>query len=153
MRRRCCLRRPLVASLSLLTARDNTSTIADAEGVADFVEEHKASFVSIGFPEDFVEKLRRSAADLRVGIDARASDFGRRSASTAALRQQYARGRSVVRILDAMVSPHLERSPSKLAEWRTISRFARLSAPDEAVGPPSAPVLVVPPATPAPIAA
>jgi hypothetical protein len=119
----------LLQTFPIPKVRDYEGTIAAAEAMAQNASAHKQRFVDAGFPDDFVERLQQAADDLREGMDARAEEFGKRSASTAGLRAEYARGRELVRVLDAMVAPRLVSAPERLAEWRTISRFARFPVP------------------------
>lgn len=119
----------LLQTFPIPKVRDYEGTIAAAKAMAQNANGHKQRFVDAGFPEDFVERMEKAANDLREGMNARAEEFGKRSASTAGLRAEYVRGRELVRVLDAMVSPRLASAPERLAEWRTISRFARLAAP------------------------
>jgi hypothetical protein len=53
---------------------------------------------------------------------------------------ELSRGRALVRLLDALVSPWLEENePDRVAEWQTLTRFVRV-----------APVVETPVPTPAP---
>ncbi len=144
----------LLAAFSMPRTRDYQGVIAAAEAMAQMAKQHTAKFTGAGLSADFVDRMAKAAAELRTVIDARAADLGRRAASTAGLRREYARGRDIVRMLDDMVSPRLAGTPSRAAEWRSISRFARLSSPasaappvdDSPAGSAPAPVSDVPPA-------
>lgn len=136
----------LLAAFAMPRAKDYAGAIAAAGGMAQAAEPHLDAFVSIGLKPDVVARVRKAAEDLRGRIDAREVDVGKRSASTAGLRREYARGRELVRMLDAMIEPRLTATPQRLAEWRTFVRFARLSpratedadlpeTPDEGVPP------------------
>lgn len=98
--------------------------IAAVEGVADRLEEHKAKFIEAGFGEDFVQKLRGAVAELRAALEEKAAHYGRRSKATSGQVLAYGQAREMVRMLDAMVAPRLE-GTEQLAEWKTLSRFAR----------------------------
>jgi hypothetical protein len=113
----------LLRTFAMPQVRDYQGIIAAAESMAQNASSHRQRFVEAGFPPDFVESIQKAASDLRSGIDTRAAELGRRAASTAGLRQEYARGRDVVRVLDAMVAPRLRPVPERLAEWRTLSKF------------------------------
>lgn len=115
----------LLAAFRVPRVRDYQGTLAAAEAMAQTASAHRARFVEVGLPEDFIERLQQAAVDLRAAIDGHAQEFGKRSASTAGLRKEYTRGRDLVRMLDAMVAPRLAGTPDRLAEWRTISRFER----------------------------
>lgn len=117
------------AGLQMPRARDYIGTIAAAEAMAQAVGPYEELFVEGGLPADFVQRITAAAAELRKEMDQQGAESGRRSASTAGLRREYARGREVVRMLDAMVAPRLEPTPTLLAEWLTISRFARRPVP------------------------
>ncbi len=138
-------------SLALPKERGYEHLIAAAGAMAGRAEEHKDRFVEAGFSDDFVERLRKAASDLRAALDAKGTHFGKRSAATAGMRQELARGRDLVRVLDDMVRPALQATPIRLAEWRTLSRFIRSAkaveqaTPVPPVGTPN----VVPAGTPA----
>ncbi|MFN8583416.1 MAG: hypothetical protein U0163_20875 [Gemmatimonadaceae bacterium] len=65
---------------------------------------------------------------------------------------ELSRGRDLVRVLDDLVRPVLRKSPDRIAEWKTVSRFARLTRAEEAApeppGTPGTPPPVVPPVVP-----
>jgi hypothetical protein len=106
---------------------DAERLVAATYAIADRVVEHKDRFVAEGFVPDFIDKLRSAADAVRTSIDSRAVDVGRRSAATAGLQSEFARGRRIVRLLDAMVSPRLADTPDLLAEWQTLTRFTRVA--------------------------
>jgi len=68
------------------------------------------------------------ARELKATIDDRAKDIGRRNASTAGVREEISRGRAILALLDAMVSPVLEATPPLLTEWRTLKKQLRPGA-------------------------
>ncbi len=119
----------LLAALGPSPARDYTGTLAAAEAMVQIATTRKEAFVDFGLAPDFVERMVSATADLRARLDARSADIGRRAASTAGLHREYLVGREVVRMLDAMVAPRLEATPTRLAAWRAVSRFARLGPP------------------------
>ncbi|MBK8248464.1 MAG: hypothetical protein IPK85_13810 [Gemmatimonadetes bacterium] len=119
----------LLAALSPTAARDYAGTLAAAEAMVQIATAQKSAFIDFGLPDDFVERMVRATADLRARLDARSADIGRRAASTAGLHREYQVGREVVRMLDAMVAPRLSATPTRLAAWRAVSRFARLGPP------------------------
>jgi hypothetical protein len=131
--------------------------IAASLAMAGRANEHKDRFVAAGFSEDFLDRLRKGAADLRTALDEKGAHYGKRSAASAGMLEELARGKDLVRVLDDMVSPGLRATPDRLAEWRTLSRFARVTRLVEEVttppvadtpnGPPPVPPVVVPAAT------
>ena len=55
-------------------------------------------------------------------------------AVTEGLPEERARGRDLVRLLDAMVGSWLEdHMQDRVAEWKTLTRFVRVAPPVEAV--------------------
>lgn len=132
---------PTRAAMALPRSTDAEGTVASALGLADAADSRKAAFVSAGFAEDFTDRLRTAARALKASIDDRAKDRGRRSASTAGVRHELRVGRAAIRMLDAIVSPALESTPSLLAEWRTLKRQLRhagsVGEPAPVVGPPA----------------
>lgn len=104
--------------------------IAAVEGVVDQLEENKATFVEAGFGDDFVEKLRGAVSELRKALDEKAKHYGQRSKATSGTIRVYGQAREMVRMLDAMIAPRLE-GTDRLAEWKTLSRFARVAKREE----------------------
>jgi len=137
-------------ALQMPSARSYEKTIAAALALAARVDEHKARFVAAGFAEDFVDRLRKGATDLRVALDAKSVHYGKRSAASAGMVDELARGRELIRMLDDMVSATLRATPNRLAEWRTLSRFARRGKEEKVVVPPDGTPNVPPSGTPAP---
>ena len=113
--------------------------------------------MQVGFADDFLERLKNGASDLRAALDEKGAHYGKRSAASAGMVEELSRSKELMRVLDDMVSPGLRGTPDRLAEWRTLSRFARLSRlaedvitppPSGAPGtPPVAPPVAAPPAT------
>lgn len=137
----------LLLALRMPEGRDYVGTLTSAEAMAEVARQHAGAFREIGLGEDFVQRMQEAVTSLRTRLDGRAVDFGRRSAATAGLRREYARGRDVVRVLDAMVAPRLESTPERAAEWRTLVRFMRINAtrPDVLPDEPSVTTLPSPP--------
>jgi hypothetical protein len=151
-------------ALSLQKARGYEHLIAAALAMAGQAAERKDRFIAAGLADDFVDRLRNSAADLRAALDEKGTHYGKRSAATAGMLDEMARGKDLIRLLDDMVTPVLEKTPDRLAEWRTMSRFVRIAKVEEAGGilpggepnatpgaTPAAPPVVTP-ATPVPAA-
>lgn len=127
----------ILRALAMPKARDYERLINGALAMADHSEEHKARFVEAGFGDDFVESLRKAAADLRTALDEKSAHFGKRAAATAGLADELGRCRDFVRLLDDMVSPGFRATPERLAEWRTLSRFVQAKRVAEASGAPA----------------
>lgn len=135
-------------ALAMPDARDYQRVIAAALAMAAQAEEHKDQFVKAGFGEDFVEKMRKVAEELRVGVDTRAANLGRRTAATAGLLLEMARGRDLIRLLDAMVAPELAGVEDKMAQWRSLTRFVRVGQVSDEETPAPTPAPVTPPPAP-----
>lgn len=108
------------------------AAITAALAIATRVEAHKAKFVEAGFAEDFIDKMRSTAAALETALKEKAEHVSRRATATSGLVMEFGRSREMVRMLDDMVVPLLEGTP-KLAGWKTVSRFARRGKREEAV--------------------
>jgi hypothetical protein len=104
---------------------DDELLLQTAAGMADRCKEHRARFVAHGLAENFVERLEALAAEVRAVTLERSDCLGRRSAASAGLLTEVARGRLQLKVIDRMITPRLERQPALLAEWRTITRVVR----------------------------
>jgi hypothetical protein len=122
-------------SLAMPLARDYEGLIAAAEAMTARAAEHSERFVAAGFNAEFVDRLKRAALDLRKMLDQEGAHLGHRSAATARMEEEIVRGRDLVRYIDALVTPQLEATPDRLAEWRTIARIARATADSPAPTP------------------
>ncbi len=124
-------------ALTLPKVKSYEKVIAGALAMADRAEEHKVRFVQAGFDEDFVDRLRKAATDLRVSLDEKGVHLGKRSAASAGMLEELGRGKDLLRVLDDMVAAGMRATPDRLAEWRTLTRFVRPSpAKEESTRPP-----------------
>jgi hypothetical protein len=133
----------LRAKIRAADMRSYEGVIIVAEGLAARVEPYKAKFVAAGFDDTFLDQLRAAVAAVRAARAAKAFHLGEQVRATAALKKEYARGRELVRLVDSMVTPHWKKtSPAKLAQWKSLSRFAgtRKSAATTGQQPPAVPV-------------
>jgi hypothetical protein len=119
-------------ALAMPKVKDYQGLITAGLAMADQAAEHKDRFVAAGFEENFVERFRTAVTDLRTALDITATHLGRRSAASAGMLDELARGRQLVRMLDAMVAPRLEDAPDRLAQWRTLARFVHVAPAEEA---------------------
>jgi hypothetical protein len=116
----------LFRMLTMPGGRGYQRLITAAYAVADVAAERKDAFVAAGFREDFADQVRKATALLAETIDARGSHLGHRSGATSGMSQELSKGRELVRLLDTLVRPWLaEHAPEKVAEWKTLTRFAR----------------------------
>lgn len=120
----------LRGTFKLPIKRDDVGLLQTARGVAERASEHQLLFVEKGLAPDFVERLRKVTAAFSDALAARGLDIGRRSAASAGMLQELARGRDLIRLLDTMLVPRLRSQSDQLAEWRSITRFMRRGAPD-----------------------
>jgi hypothetical protein len=107
-------------------SRSYEKILVVASSLADRVEPPQARFVEGGFNPTFVDDLRAEVAKLEGALAEKAEHYRRRSAVTTALKAEYARGRQLVRFIDRVVTPVWEKTPEKLASWKTASRFPRV---------------------------
>lgn len=136
-------------------SKDAEGLLQAAGGIAERAAEHKERFTAKGLAPDFVERLRRATENYRSAIVARGLDQGRRSAASAGLIVELARGREVVRLIDDMLAPRLANQPELLAEWRSITRFVRQASAGasavEAEAPETAAPVALSPSIPTPV--
>lgn len=115
----------LRAGFRLAKELDDEGLLQVAYGFAERADVHRASFVAKGLAPDFVERIRRAADEFRSSGVQRALVLGRRTAATQGLLAEVRKARQLVRLIDAMLSPRLASRPELLAEWKSVSRFAR----------------------------
>lgn len=72
-------------------------------------------FLAHGLAPDFIEQLSAAASALENARNARAESGRRKITATAAVKDQFKRGRKAVRLLNAILSPRLARDPELLA--------------------------------------
>ena len=107
--------------------------VTAAQGMARHAAERKDRFVAAGFREDFVEQLDAAALALEAAADVTSGHRARRAAATSAMLKDYAIGRDLLRLLDTMVTPWLEQNlPARLAEWESLTHFARVTPASDA---------------------
>jgi hypothetical protein len=115
--------------------------------MADAAKVHEDVFKEVGLPDDFVEAMLSAAHGIAESIDERNQHAGRRNGATAGLKAEEARGRSMIRLIDAIVTPKLGSNDALLAQWKAARRVARKPGP---VATTTLPVSA-PPVSPAPV--
>ena len=125
----------LAGDLTMSRARDYERLLAAAYAMAQRAEGHKERFAAAGFSADFADRLRQGGDALRTVLDERNVNFGHRSAATAGMDQELARGRALLLMLRDMVTPRLRGHSARLAEWETLARFSITSRTKRAVVP------------------
>jgi hypothetical protein len=103
--------------------------VAHATAMADAAQAHEEVFKEVGLPDDFVASLRSVADQVSLSIDARKQQAGKRSGATAGLTAEEKRGRSMLKLIDALVVPRLRNNDAVLAEWKSAKRVARKPGP------------------------
>ena len=103
--------------------------VARASAMADAAQSYEQVFKDVGLPDDFIPSLRSTADDVSKSIDDRKQHTGKRSGATAGLSAEERRGRSMLRLLDALVVPRLGSKDALLAEWRSARRVSRKTGP------------------------
>jgi len=132
--------------------------VARATAMADAAQSYERVFTDVGLPDDFITNLRSTAGDVSKSIDDRKQHTGKRKGATAGLEAEEKRGRSMLRLLDAIVRPRLGTNDALLAEWKSARRVSHKSGPatGTVVGAPPAqatPSSTAQPATPASLVA
>jgi hypothetical protein len=103
--------------------------VAVAGGMADAADAHAAELTDGGLPHDFLPKLRDAASELSQSVDDRNTHRRVRAGSTAALEELESRGRSILKLLDSLLTPLLGSDANLLAEWRSVRRIPRKTGP------------------------
>jgi hypothetical protein len=105
--------------------KGNVSTpevITAATAMAEKAVTYKDILVESGLPADFIEQLTAATAALTGSFDGRGLARASRVAATRGVGSEFALGRRVVAILDAVVTRLIRAEPAKLAEWEQLKR-------------------------------
>lgn len=130
------------------TLADSRTLIAAAGAMANAAEPRTALLTAHGLTDDFGAQLRAAAAALQSAIDEGARAGGQHTGATAGIRQELARGRRAVTVLDAVVRRTWHADARMLAAWRTAKRIEKPSG-GATTGGDVAPVPVTTTTTPA----
>ena len=118
--------------------------VAHAHGMAATATQHASVFTNAGLPATFADDLTGAADALVSARDEQTASRAARRGATNGLQASLARGRQVVRILDALVSRALKDDPALLASWKNVKRVVYLPARrSPAASNPSAPAAAV----------
>jgi hypothetical protein len=99
--------------------------LASATAMADAAAMHKDALLERGLPADFLEQFQASLSTLAASLSDRAKSRGEQIGATKGLVVQVKKGRSVLKVLDALVQRALRGNDALLATWasaRTIRR-------------------------------
>ncbi len=108
--------------------RDLVSLMAAARAVATAAKAHAGDFTAAGLLPDYAERLASLLDELAALIDKRARGRAELSGVVAALAVEGQRGRFLMRLLDRVVAPVLEKDPGRLKEWKSLRRTATAAA-------------------------
>ena len=136
---------PDLAALRLPARKDPEGLVNAAVAMAQAAAPHTAVFVAHGRPVEFLQALTAAADDLRQALDERGAIRSARKGSTKAVAAEGARGRTAVRLLDAVIRPMILTNPKLLGEWDSARRIGRPHR-----GGAKAPATAAPSTTPAP---
>ena len=84
-------------------------------------------FVARGFAANFVEHVSSATKALRDAIDVRSAQVGRRTGTTAAMVEDENQVVRLVRLIDTLVRPVVQKDPEHLAAWDNIVALRQTS--------------------------
>nr|MBP9105338.1 hypothetical protein [Gemmatimonadaceae bacterium] len=93
------------AALVKRRASDYEGLMAAAEGMARLVAEHEAQFAEHGLPAGHAKRLTQAAGELRLAINARGLQQGKRTAATSGAREVTREALRQLRIVSSLVVP------------------------------------------------
>jgi len=99
--------------------------LASATAMADAAAIHKDALLERGLPSDFLDRFQASLATLAASRSNRAKNRTERMGATKGLAVEVTKGRSVLKVLDALMQRALRGNEPLLATWqgaRTIRR-------------------------------
>ena len=91
--------------------------IASAKAMGDAAVLHKDTLIERGLPADFLDLFQTAVAKLEVSESDREKSRTRRMGATKALTFEEQEGRSVLKVLDALVRPALRGNEALLGTW------------------------------------
>lgn len=123
-----------------LADRNDQTLIQSAKTFAAEAETMKGEFLQHCLPDNFIDNLRASAAQLDRAILDQAASKNKRANATKAVNEAMAECLTLLQRVDAIVANTLADNPPALAEWNVTRRVAYRSkrAPEAAPEPPQA---------------
>ena len=91
---------------------------ASARGMAEAAALHKDTLIARGLPADFLEQFEAGVSQLEASVAGREKSRTRRIGATKGLLLQQQEGRSVLKVLDAVMGKALRGDPVLLAVWK-----------------------------------
>ena len=107
-------------------ASDYEGLIASAEGMARLVAQQEAQFGEHGLPAGHVKLLSQVAGELRLAINTRGVEMGKRTAATSGAREVTREALRQMRIVQSLVVPRQAPNAEWMAAWRTATVVARV---------------------------
>ena len=92
--------------------------LASAKGMAEAAATHKDTLIERGLPADFLEQFETALAAFATSVGDRQKSQTLRMGATRGLVLQEQEGRSVLKVLDALVNRALRGNPALLATWQ-----------------------------------
>jgi len=137
---------------ALVMPASNSSTAqlaAHAAAMADAAKAHAQVLTDAGLPDDLVAGMLSLADDLSKSLDDRKQHSSKKSGATAGLAAEEGRGRSMLKLINALILPKLRNNDALLREWKAakkvpkkpgvvatvVSQVAAAVAPPPAVSP------------------
>lgn len=102
---------------------DVEGLVAAARSMRNVATAHRQVFVDSGRPEDFLEQLETATSAITAMVDGRAKSLRDSRGATAAIRDEIAAARLVLRQLHAIVAPIIEDNGDAMARWRQARRI------------------------------
>lgn len=90
---------------------------ANARAMAEAAAVHKDTLIERGLPADFLEQFQTGVSQLEASVTGREASRTRRMGATKGLVVQEQEGRSVLKVLDAVLGRALRGDPVLLAVW------------------------------------
>jgi hypothetical protein len=114
--------------------------LASAQGMAHAAEVHKAALLDRGLPADCLELFQAGLGELAASLSERDQNRTRRLRATKGLAVEEREGRSVLKVLDALVRRALKGNDALLRSWEGARKVRRLAGsttaqPTESVTP------------------
>jgi hypothetical protein len=125
--------------------------LASAEAMADAAKIQKEALLARGLPGDFLDQFQSLLGKFTASVSDREMSRNRRQGATEGLVVEEKEGRSVLKVLDALVRRALEGNDALLATWdgaRTI--HVRAAGPAATPSTVTTPANTTPASTPAP---
>jgi hypothetical protein len=146
---------PEFTSLHMPRQQSGPAFLASAQGMLKSAAVHKDTLIQRGMPADFLEQFQTAIATFAACMGVREKTRTLRIGATQGLAAQEQEGRSVLKVLDALVTRALRGNPSLLATWqaaRAIHRRPGGPATSSATPPGAEPTAAQAPASSTPAA-